>query len=130
MVVIIKRRVSTPTIVVYLPSFFDFVQPDKAIITVNEKSPTTSVKIPIVLGMKNSFSVMVSGKPGVVIIANCVMAKSVTRKQPADKVAAFNMRLVSLSFLSDTSKLATTVIENPLNSELMRIVCLASSFQY
>jgi len=131
MVARISSRVSTPTIVVNRPSFLDFVQPDNEIMTVNEKSPIRKVSMPINLGTAKSVAVTsLTYPPGVVIIEIWIMAKTVTRKQPEDSVAHFKIRSVSSVVLSETNKLATMVIENPLNKELIRMVCLASSFQY
>lgn len=110
-------------IVVNFPTFFDLVHPDSDIITANAKSPIMNVEIPNTLGMKKSLATTFSKyPPGVVIMEICTMAKTVTRKQPVDKVAAFKIAFASLSFLSETIKLATMAIENPLNKALIRIV--------
>ena len=116
---------------VNIPIFFDFVHPDNEIIIVKEKRPIIKVDIPISLGIKKSLATT-SFKipPGVVAIEICIMANTVTRKQPADRVADIKIIFVSLSFLSETNKLATTAIENPLSKELIRIVWFANVFQY
>jgi hypothetical protein len=75
------------------------------------------------LGIKKSFeTTSFKYPPGVVIMEICTMVNTATRKHPADRVADFKIGFVVLSFLSETSKLATIVIENPLNNELIRII--------
>ncbi len=114
-----------------MPTFLDFVQPDNPIIVANEKSPTKKVTIAIVLEYWKSLTVtFLKIPPGVVFIVISTNAKTVTRNQPADKVAALRIRLVNLSFLSETIKFATIAIENPLNKELISSSCCANSFQY
>jgi len=133
LVIVIKmsKSVNIPITVVYIPTFFDLVHPDNEIITDRENNPIIKDIVPIIRGTKKSFVVtFFKYPPEVVIIDICIIAKTETKKQPADKVADFKIRFISLSFLSDTNKFATTVIENPLNNELIRTVCLANSFQY
>ncbi|CAL2078676.1 Membrane protein [Tenacibaculum sp. 190524A02b] len=127
----INKSVNIPITVVYIPTFFDLVHPDKEIIIDRENNPIKKAMTPIIRGTKKSFSVtFFKYPPGVVIIDICIIAKTVIKKHPADKVADFKIRLNNLLFLSDTNKFATTVIENPLSNELIKIVCLANSFQY
>ncbi|WP_422353878.1 hypothetical protein [Roseivirga pacifica] len=126
-----STNVSTPMMVVNIPTFFDLVQPDMEIMAQMEKSPTKKVDTPSILGTWKSFNEILSRyPPGVVAITMSTIAKTHTRKQPEDKVADFKIRFVNLLLLSDTNRLATTVIENPLRSELINRICFANSFQY
>lgn len=130
-VIKVKTNWIIPITVVKRPTFLDLVQPDKAINTDSPVSPIKKVTIPIILGNIKSPSDTADTKPpGVVSINILVIAKSVIKKQHADTVAVFNMRLVGLSSLLDTIILATMAMENPPNSELIKIIWLAKLFQY
>ena len=113
----------TPTTVVKIPIFFDFVHPESAIKKDKAKSPIIKVNIPMILASKKSSSVTSCRyPPGVVVIEILVIANRATRKQPAEIVAVFNKRFVNLSAFSDMIRLATMVIEKPLNKELIKII--------
>lgn len=117
-----KRSVIVPIVVVKIPVFFDFVQPEREINVVSANKPIRNVIIPIVRGIKKSSSVIFfKYPPGVVTIDIFVMAKIDTKKQPAEIVAVFNKRLFNLLFRSETIRFATIAIENPLNRELIKI---------
>jgi hypothetical protein len=118
----IDINVSTPIIVVNIPIFFDFVQPDKEIIINKEMIPNRNEKKPITLvGVKSSLITSV-GYPCVVIIRIFVMAKRVIRKKHAAKIDAPIILLVNLDFVSDTKKFAIIAIENPPSNEVIVII--------
>ena len=64
------------------------------------------------------------------IIDIWIIENTVTKKQPAASVADFKILFVSLSFLSEINKFAPTVMEKPLNKELISIVRFAKAPQY
>ena len=120
-----------PTTVVKIPTLFDFFHPASEITAVSEKRPIRKDIAPMARGRKkSSATTFFRYPPGVVIIEIWIMANTVTRKEPAARVADFKILFVNLSFWSYTSILATTVMENPLNRELIKIICLAKAFQY
>ena len=126
-----SANVSAPITVVNIPTFFDLVQPDIDIMVQIENSPTKKVDMPSVLATWKSFNeISLRYPPGVVAIIISTIAKTLTRKQPADKVADFRIRFDNLLLLSETNRLATTVMENPLKRELINRICFANSFQY
>ncbi len=117
-----NKKVIMPMVVVKIPVFFDFVQPEREIKAVKANNPIINDISPINRGIRKSFSVtFFKYPPGVVIIKIFVIEKTETKKLPAEIVDIFNNRFVSLSFFFETKRLATIVIENPLNRELIKI---------
>ncbi|WP_109301427.1 hypothetical protein [Aquimarina sp. AU474] len=119
----INISVNIPMVLVKIPVLLDFTQPDNDIMADKAKSPIIKVNRPIIRGIKKSLIVtFFMYPPGVVIIEICVIAKTETRKHPADIVPSFKILFISLSFLSETNILATIAIEKPLNRALIKIV--------
>ena len=58
------------------------------------------------------------------------MINIITRKYPADNIADFKTRLVSVSFLPKTNKLVIAETEKRMSKALVRIVRLAKALQY
>ena len=112
----------TPITVENIPAFLDFVQPESEIKVVKANKPSIKHIIPIILGNKKSLEVtFFRYPPGVVIIEILVIAKTLTRKQAADTVAVLNSLLLILSDLSETIRLATIAMENPLSKALIKM---------
>ena len=117
-----NNNVVTPTIVVRIPIFFDFVQPDKEIIVNREIIPNKNEITPIDLkGVKSPISTFM-GYPSVVIIIILVIANRLIRKKQAAKIEVPIIMFVNRFFVSDTKKFAMIAIENPPSNELIVII--------
>lgn len=117
--------------VVIIPIFLDLVQPANDIIMDNARRPNRSDEVPIIrFNKKSAVVTFFKYPPGVVFIIIVVNAKTEIRKLAVAVTAAIKIAFKILLFLSETKRFATTVIEKPLNSEEIRTVCFASSFQY
>lgn len=85
------ENVNKPIIVVNIPVFFDLTQPKSDRNADKEIIPKRRDMLPTSLGRLKSLSTTLIGYPLVVIIKIFVMAKTVTRKEPAAITAALSV---------------------------------------
>lgn len=116
-----SRRATIPMIVVNQPIGFDLVQPVSIIMVINDKIPNKNAAKPMRRGIIKSLAFTSEGYPGVVAMKILFIAKIATMNELEATMAAFIILLASFPFRFDTRKLATAVIENPPNSELITI---------
>lgn len=107
---------------VNIPIPFDFVHPEREIITIKQIMQTRKAVRPIAFGSSKSSVVTLNGNPGEVINTIFVIAKMETRKEAAAIIAALNkfleIRFVSFEFIKKT----ITAMENPPSSALINMV--------
>lgn len=108
-------------IVVYIPRFLDFVQPESDISPIIDMIPSEKVTSPIILGVAKSAYVITIGYPGVVIINILVIENMQTKKLAAAKVANLNMLVINLSVALLSTSIIMADNENPPNKALTKI---------
>lgn len=112
---------TNPMIVVYIPRFLDFVQPESDISPIIDMIPSEKVTSPIILGVAKSAYVITIGYPGVVIINILVIENMQTKKLAAAKVANLNMLVINLSVALLSTSIIMADNENPPNKALTKI---------
>jgi len=116
-------------IVVNLPSLFDFVHPESAIMVIREIMPESKVKKPANRGKESELFFTENGKLGEVINRIFVIANMQIKKEAAAIIAALKMLMETRSASLVFSKETITAIEKPPSKALMKIVCSASLCQ-